>query len=117
MDQVEAGKTADGIATAAIDISDGLLADRPISLSFAETPAGPWTTIVAGLENSGRYVWQLDARVPSQIHLRMEVRDKAGNLEQVNLPQPVSLTRPQPTVQIRGVRPLGTTTQSQPSYF
>ena len=99
------------------EASDGLLADRPISLSFAETPTGPWTTIVAGLENSGRYVWQLDARVPHQIHLRMEVRDEAGNLEQVDMPGPVLLRRPQPSVRIRGVRPLGTTAQARPSYL
>jgi len=95
------------------EAADGMLGDRPISLLFAESPAGPWTSIAAGLENSGQYVWRLDARVPNQVYMRMEVRDAAGNMEQVDLPSPVSIRRPQPSVRIRDVRPLGTTARGQ----
>jgi hypothetical protein len=97
--------------------TDGLLSSRPITLLFAESPAGPWTNIAAGLENSGRYVWRLGARVPNQVHLRMEVRDEAGNLEQVDLPHSILLRRPQPTVRIGNVRPLGTASRSQPNRY
>jgi hypothetical protein len=87
------------------EASDARLAERPVTLLFSEQPAGPWSTIAAGLENTGRYVWQLDGRVPDRIYLRLEVRDAAGNVEASQLNTPVLLDRLRPRGRIRDVRP------------
>jgi len=98
---VDAGKLIISYET-----TDALLAARPVSLSFSESPGGPWTTIAAGLENTGRYAWPLDGRLPQQIYLRLEVRDEAGNVGVHETNQAVSFDRLSPSVRIRSVRPL-----------
>ncbi len=41
--------------------SDNLmLAARPISLSYSQTPGGPWNPVASNLENSGHYSWAID---------------------------------------------------------
>jgi hypothetical protein len=87
------------------EAEDAMPAARPISLSFSPQPGGPWTPIAAGLENTGRYVWVLDSRLPPQVYLRLEVRDEAGNLTVVDRPEPVPLDRSRPTAKILDVRP------------
>src|SRR5213078_124633 len=44
--------------------TDKNLGRQPISLSYAAEPTGPWTSIANNLENSGRFVWQLESTVP-----------------------------------------------------
>ena len=85
--------------------SDNAFAARPISLLFSDRPGGPWSTIAAGLENSGQYTWRPDSRVPDRIYLRIEARDEAGNIGTFDLPQPVALDRVRPGGRIRGIRP------------
>ena len=53
---------------------------RPVKLSYAEQPAGPWMTIAADLANSGSYAWQMPANRPSSFFVRVEVKDLAGNV-------------------------------------
>ncbi|MHB1036895.1 MAG: hypothetical protein ACYC0Y_19950 [Pirellulales bacterium] len=91
------------------EASDLRPAARPISLAFSDKPSGPWTTIAAGLENTGQYTWRLDNRVPEQVYLRLEVRDEAGNVTVVENPKPISLNRLHPKGHIRNVRPVGST--------
>jgi len=86
---------------------DKLLSARPISLAFSESPEGPWTPIVAGLENTGRYAWPIDARLPAQIYIRLEVRDEAGNVGVHHGAQPVPIDQSRPTIRVRDVRPAG----------
>lgn len=86
---------------------DALLAARPITLSFSESAGGPWTVFASGLENTGRYDWRLDNRVPGRIYLRLEVRDEAGNVQVVELAEPVSVDRVRPQGKILNVRPVG----------
>ncbi|HJS06292.1 MAG TPA: hypothetical protein VJ809_01485, partial [Pirellulales bacterium] len=62
------------------EASDALLAKRPITLSRSGQPGGPWTTIAAGLDNSGQYSWRFDNTAPDRVYLRLEVRDEAGNI-------------------------------------
>jgi hypothetical protein len=59
---------------------DKNLGPRPITLSYAEQPEGPWTTIVAGVENSGQYEWQAPAGAPHHVFLRVEAADMPGNV-------------------------------------
>ena len=56
-----------GHLTIRYNAGDAMLADRPVTLSFAERPEGPWTMIAAGLENTGEYHWGLDERIPKYI--------------------------------------------------
>lgn len=88
------------------EAEDELLDPRPVALSFAERPAGPWSTIAAGLENTGQYAWRLDNRVPDRIYLRIEVRDEAGNIGQYISPDPVAIDLQRPQGHIRGVHPV-----------
>jgi len=87
------------------EAEDRMPAARPITLNFSDQPGGPWTPIAAGLENTGRYVWTLDSRLPPQVYLRLEVRDEAGNLTVVDRPEPVPLDRSRPKAKILDVRP------------
>lgn len=86
---------------------DPWLADQPITLAYSGSRAGPWTTIAAELENTGRYAWPLDERLPQNIHLRLEARDRAGNVGVFETNEPVTLSHVQPDVRIRDVRPVG----------
>ncbi|MGA2060023.1 MAG: hypothetical protein ABSG67_06045 [Thermoguttaceae bacterium] len=88
------------------EASDKMLADRPVTLAFSQNPNGPWTTIATGLENTGRYTWTIDSRVPPLIYLRLEVRDEAGNLSIDDRKAPIALDQVRPTAKIREVRPV-----------
>lgn len=81
------------------------LAARPISLYYSAKPGGPWVTIATGLENTGRFVWRLDANAPERVFLRITVRDEAGNLETFETADPVALDPVRPKGRIRAVRP------------
>jgi hypothetical protein len=89
-----------------------MLAARPVALSFSAAPAGPWTTIAAGLDNTGRYAWPIDSRLPERIFLRLEVRDEAGNLGVFETGEAVALDRSRPAMYIREVRPLNQAPQT-----
>jgi hypothetical protein len=89
------------------DARDRHLAERGITLRWSDSPQGTWATIASGLENTGRYAWRVDQRVPRQIYLRLEARDEAGNVATDQLSQPVSLDLIRPQGRIREVRPVG----------
>ncbi len=96
---------------------DARLASRPVTLKFAETPAGPWFPIAGSLPNSGLYTWHLDNRVPEAIYLRLEIRDEAGNQHVHTTPQAVRLNRLTPRGRIKDVRPrVGGLGQRNPFY-
>ncbi len=60
--------------------TDSNLEETPITLEWAEKTDGPWNLIGAGPRvNSGRYVWRLPEHIPARFHVRLRVRDKAGN--------------------------------------
>jgi hypothetical protein len=90
------------------EASDRMPAARPISLSFSSNISGPWSPIASGLENTGRYAWPIDAHA-SQIYVRLEVRDAAGNVGVFTTPDPITVDHSQPSVRIRDVRSLGHT--------
>lgn len=85
---------------------DSNLEPRPIGLFYSTHSNGPWSTIAAGLENTGHYTWRLERHVPEQFYLRLEARDTAGNLATFQSASPVALDRPQPTGRLRSVRPV-----------
>ena len=85
---------------------DSWMGDRPVTLLFSSQPSGPWTTIAAGLPNSGLYYWPIDPRIPEQVYLRLEFRDEAGNLAFEQLRDPISISGLTPKARIRAIRPL-----------
>ena len=88
---------------------DKMLAARPVSLAFSQTPGGPWLPIASGLENTGRYAWPIDNRTPAQLYLRLEVRDEAGNVGTHETPEAVTIDQSRPTIRVRDIRPVGQT--------
>ncbi|HWA97666.1 MAG TPA: Ig-like domain repeat protein [Pirellulales bacterium] len=101
---------ATGELTIRWEASDSILAARPVTLAYSNVRSGPWVTIAAGLENSGRYVWRPDHRVGEKIYLRLEVRDEAGNTTIVESEQPVTIERVRPQGRILNVRPISDAT-------
>ncbi len=91
---------------------DDNLEERPISLFYSSRPAGPWSTMATGLENTGEYAWRLERHVPARFYLRLEARDTAGNLAAYQTAEPVLLERPRPTGRIEGVHPVSSAAKS-----
>jgi hypothetical protein len=87
--------------------TDANLGQRPITLSYAEQAAGPWSVIATGVENTGSYAWQLPASVPPRILVRVEATDLMGNIGVAQLPEPIVLDLSQPSVSIVAVEPAG----------
>jgi hypothetical protein len=88
------------------EASDENLMTRPVALSFSDSVSGPWTTIAAGLRNDGMYVWPADPQLPRQIYLRMDVKDKAGNVGTYVLDQPIETKGLAPRARIQGFQSL-----------
>jgi hypothetical protein len=85
---------------------DANVATRPITLSFSNTQQGPWTTIAAGLENSGGYAWPADPQLPRQIYLRIDATDLAGNTGSYVLESAIDVQGLAPRARIRGFNPI-----------
>jgi hypothetical protein len=85
------------------------LAEHPIALAASETRGGPWTTVVAGLDNTGHFTWLLRGTTMARVYLRLEVRDEAGNIATFETPEPMAIDRtpPSPPPAIRGVESIG----------
>jgi hypothetical protein len=86
--------------------SDAQLVERPISLSYAVSAAGPWTTFATDLPNIGQYAWPADPSLPRQIFLRIEAVDSAGNVGTDVLDDPIAVEGLAPRARIRGFTPL-----------
>ena len=88
------------------ECNDTNLPRRPIGLAFSGSPDGPWTTIAAGLENTGEYVWRADPNLPRQLYLRIDGTDQAGNVGTYILDQAINTQGLAPRARIRGFQPL-----------
>ena len=83
--------------------TDTNLGQRPITLAYAEQPAGPWTVITSNVENSGSYAWQLPSGVPPRLMVRVEATDLVGNVGIAQMPEPIALDLSQPSISILAV--------------
>jgi hypothetical protein len=101
---------------------------RPMTISYAEQPEGPWLPLATGLENNGRCELPVTTHLPHRTYLRVEATDLAGNSGTSQTVNPLRLdvyvsgaivapvaavpeaprpTMPAPTVNILGVEPTG----------
>ena len=86
--------------------SDDYFPDRPITLSYSQTPAGPWTNIATSVRNNGRYLWPADPSLPTSIYLKIEAHDAAGNVGVNQLDLPIDVEGLAPRGRIQGFRPI-----------
>jgi len=82
------------------DIQDRELGERPVSLAYSAGPDGPWEPISTWLPNTGQHIWTITAQVPPRLYVRVIARDSAGNMAQVDTPQPVLVDLARPTARI-----------------
>src|SRR5204862_16486 len=87
--------------------TDKNLGREPITLSYAEKPEGTWTPIVANIENTGKYRWQMPPGIPYRFFVRVQATDLAGNVGSLNYSEPVIVDLAQPKGFILGVDPAG----------
>ncbi len=80
--------------------------DRCVTLSYAEDVKGPWTPFAKDLPNDGFYNWKMDPLVPFQFYVRVEVRDKAGNVGKAETLERVKVDLNQPKANVNGIEPL-----------
>jgi hypothetical protein len=80
--------------------TDRNLVPRPITLSYAESPQGPWIPFATNLENNGHYTWNMSPGLPSQLLVRVSAIDRVGNIgeDQSSMPAPVDPTPPTTTI-------------------
>jgi hypothetical protein len=106
---VDVGRGIDaGNMTITWTATDKNMARQPITLSYAEQPDGPWTTIASTLDNTGRYVWRMPPTgVPFKMLVRVEAVDKAGNIGSAITTEHVKVDLSRPKVSILDVGSAG----------
>jgi hypothetical protein len=102
--RVGTGTEADSM-TITWKASDKHMTEKPITLSYAEQPDGPWSTIVANMENTGMYVWKMPTNVPQKMVIRMEAGDQAGNVGLCQTREWVMVDLAKPSVAIVNIKP------------
>ena len=86
---------------------DKNLSREPITLSYAEQRAGPWTTIAEKIPNVSPHTWLMPERIPYQFHLKVEAIDQAGNIGEAVTDALIKVDLAQPKVKILTVEPAG----------
>jgi len=86
-------------------VEDRNLGEKPITLEWAELKDGPWTPIGEGLPNTGQFAWRLPERLPPRVHLRLTMRDLAGNESHAQTDKPELIDLSVPQTRIIGVAP------------
>jgi hypothetical protein len=64
---------------------------RPVTLSYASNPEGPWTLMAANVDNTGRYEWPLTDSVPANMYVRVQAADLNGNVGYAQTENPIRL--------------------------
>lgn len=84
--------------------SDKNLVGNPITIEWSDGAAGPWHKIGPGeLPNSGRLSWLVPPGTPPTVHLRLTVKDQAGNKGVAQTQQPILVDLAIPEVNILGL--------------
>lgn len=85
--------------------SDGKLDEQPIRLQYSVDGA-TWEPVGdadSWLPNTGTYAWKVPAGLPHEVHLRVQARDKAGNVGEARSPGKFSVDLVMPEGRINGV--------------
>jgi hypothetical protein len=82
---------------------DANLGGEPIAFWYASQPGGPWQLLSERITNSGAYRWPLPKNIASSIFVRMEVKDRAGNVTRCETTQPVALEGPRARVRVLNI--------------
>lgn len=85
--------------------SDESPAEHPVTLLFSHTPEGPWRKLVEGQPGGGSYQWRPDQSMPARFFVRVEARDRVGNVNGHTWHEPLQSQHLQPRARIRDVRP------------
>jgi len=83
--------------------TDDNLGDKPVTLFYSPSGHAPWLPISGPIENTGNYSWTMDGGIATRFFVRIEARDLAGNVQSVELQQPVVVDRTRPTAKITDV--------------
>ena len=86
--------------------TDDYLKTRPVKISFAPLPTGPWSMIDSDVPNNGDFEWAPEHRLPGKVYIRVEATDEAGNVGMDQSPQAVGMSPNGPRGIIRQVRPI-----------
>ena len=84
--------------------ADQDLLPRPVALYYSNAPTGPWVLIDGNLPNTGHFDWtlpRLDAT--ERLYMRIEVRDRAGNIGRQDSKQPLIVDFSRPAVEVLGI--------------
>jgi len=88
-------------------ISDENLDESSLRLSYADRPTGPWMPLGApAIVGPSRGQWQIDFRLPPDIYLKLEMKDRAGNVGEIIHSHPVRTVPKPPAGRIQAVRPI-----------
>lgn len=79
---------------------DADLPEQPVMLSRAYRPTGPREFISGWIENTGRFNWAVDQAIDRPSDIRLEARDLAENIGQVDADQPLQIDMTTPTARI-----------------
>ena len=98
---------------------DPNLADRPVTLEYAEVRADaappadadwkaiPQDNLAGRLDRSGVQVWSVGRNGPFKFLVRIKAEDKAGNVATQQWPDPIVVDLEHPSVNITGIEPAG----------
>jgi hypothetical protein len=81
-------------------IADENPADRPVALYYSANAHGPWEPISGWQEDGGSFLWTVGPSVPTRLYIRLAARDAAGNITQIDTPQPVVVDLSRPSARI-----------------
>jgi hypothetical protein len=98
---LNAGKVA--IAWKASDLH---LPPRSVTLSWRpDQPGAQWQTIADGLDNAGRFIWNVPPAVSEKFHLKVEATDSVGHHASAETTDagPISVDRSRPRSRIIGL--------------
>jgi hypothetical protein len=104
--------------------TDKNFGEDPITLEWAESPAGPWKPVASAggadpviqatavnipvarrLANTGQYSWRIPSGVPARVYLKASARDAAGNVKEVVTRDPILVDLTKPKAKINSILP------------
>jgi hypothetical protein len=83
--------------------SDKNLGSEPVSLHYKTRPDGPWQVIARNVKNDGLYRWAFPRDEGSQVFVKIEVSDLAGNSARAETPNAIILDMTEPHASVVGV--------------